>query len=127
VLNELDHDGLLLDVMVIADEVDSRFMQSVRNFVKDMSEDAARGCQNGRWSYIAFFFSRLTLAHLAREAATIFARDFADTLRRLRVGLIFPLYAATNAESAASNPDNSRSTRSRSCFSCLTMVVMSTI
>jgi hypothetical protein len=69
----------------------------------------------------AAFFAR-TLAQRALCAAAIFARAFADILRRMRVGLV-PVYTLAKAESAAFNPDNCFSTRSRSFFNCFTMPV----
>src|SRR5438445_212364 len=68
---------------------------------------------------VAFFFAR-TFAHLFFCAALMSAIAFADSLRRLRVGLR-PAYTPAKAESAAFNPDNCRSTRSRSFFNCFTM------
>jgi len=53
-------------------------------------------------------------------AAAIFARLFADILRRLRLGLP-PLYTPANAVSAAFKPDNCLSTRSRSVFNCFSI------
>jgi len=48
-----------------------------------------------------YFRVALTLAQRRRCAAAILARLFADSLRRLRVGLV---YAPANAVSAASIP-----------------------
>ena len=65
------------------------------------------------------FFARI-FAHLARCATAILLRPAADSLRGLRAGLT-PAYTPANADRAAFNPDNCRSTRSRSFFNCLTM------
>jgi hypothetical protein len=61
----------------------------------------------------------LTFAQRALCAAAIFARAFADIVRR-RFGFA-PPYTATKAEIAAFNPDNCFSTWSRSFFNCSTI------
>jgi hypothetical protein len=67
-----------------------------------------------------FLAAFLTLAHLARCAAAILARLFADIFRRFRLGLP-PPYTPANAVKAALSPDNCFSTRSRSFFNCFIM------
>jgi hypothetical protein len=61
--------------------------------------------------FYLFCFAFLTFAHRALCAAAIFARAFADILRRLRIGLAVPRYTPAKAASAAFNPVNCRSTR----------------
>ena len=79
-----------------------------------------------RLRYAVFLCFAFQAFHRFFCATAILARDFADILRRLRVGLAvafpaFPVYAPMKAESAAFNPDNWRSTLSRSFFNCFTI------
>jgi hypothetical protein len=65
-----------------------------------------------------FLADFLNLAHLARCAAAILARLFADIFRRFRRGCLL-LYTPANAVNAAFNPDNCFSTRSTFLFQLL--------